>query len=377
VAINRFAYGGHDFGNREFKINAVGDDKRNRLLRIFDVTTDLASRSPLTSTRINSKGVETTEPYFKNMGRIRAEVFSEPTDLFVDKLSQLGEMLKSGRYTPDDVRLTLQNLGYESSKQMNRYRYGTGLEIHHKGPVGATYKGFNHLPIQIQGQHLARYAERANIGSTPMTQDFSAYIDGPEHNASHFVPVTGVANKGDVVRNLGRTQDLYGDELIDHMLAVSGNPNLQLAQHADEFSQDTRLRYLHELKKLGVQAKAEELGSPIARPGDKLSASQRIFNDTKKLIGTERMKRLTAKVNREAYPNGLKSIIPGAEKVTFTSPAAVGKRLGAEERATVEKMRGDALVANTEGIQLHPGSREEMDAAINLRALIDFFGVKE
>lgn len=367
----------HDFGNREFKINAVGDDERNRLLRIFDVTTDLASRSPLTSTRTNSKGVETTEPYFKDMGRIRAEVFSEPTDLFVDKLSQLGEMLKGGGYTPKDVRLALQNLGYESSKQMKRYRYGTGLEIHHKGPVGATHKGFNHLPIQIQGQHLARYAGRANVGSTPMTQDFSAYIDGPEHNASHFVPVTGVANKGDVVRNLGRTQDLYGDELIDHMLAVSGNPSLQLAQHADEFSQDTRLRYLHELKKLGVQAKAEELGSPIARPGDKLSASQRIFNDTKKLIGIERMNRLTAKVNREAYPNGLNSIIPGAEKVTFTSPAAVGKRLGAEERLKVEKMRRDALDANTEGIHLHPGSREDMDAAINLRALIDFFGVKE
>jgi len=368
---------GHDFGNREFKINAVGDDERNRLLRIFDVTTDLASRSPLTSTRINSKGVETTEPYFKNIGRLRAEVFAEPTDLYVNKLLQLSEMLKGGMYTPQQARKTLQNIGYESKKQMDRYRYGTGLEIHHGGALAAAVKGFGHLPIEIQGQHLARYAEKAKVGSTPMTQDFSAYINGPEHDAAHFAPVTGVANKGDVVRNLGRTQDLYGDELIDHMLAVSGIPSLQLAQHADEFSQDTRLRYLHELEKLGVQAKVEELGSPIARREDKISASQRIFNDTKKLIGIEGMNRLTAKINREAYPDGLNSIIKGAEKVNFSTPAAVGKRLGAEERAVVEKMRSDALVANTEGIQLHPGSREEMDEAIQLRKLIDFFGVKE
>ena len=368
---------GHDFGNREFKINAVGDDERNRLLRIFDVTTDLASRSPFTATRINSKGVEKTEPYFKNIGRLRNAVFAEPTDLFIDKLSQLGEMLKGKRYTLDDVRKSLGNIGYEATAQMNRYRYGAGLEIHHKGALAAHAKGFGHLPIEIQGQHLARYAERANAGSTPMTQDFSTYIEGPEHNAAHFVPVTGLANKGDVVRNLGRTQDLYGDELIDHMLAVSGNPSLQLAQHADEFAQDTRLRYLHELKELGVKAKVEELGSPIARPGDRLSASQRIFEDTKKLIGTEKMERLTAKVNKEAYPDGLNSIIKEAKKVNFSSPAAVGKRLGAEERAVVEKMRSDALVANTEGIVLHPGSREEMDSAIQLRELIDFFGVKE
>ena len=170
---------------------------------------------------------------------------------------------------------------------------------------------------------------------------------------------------------------MIGDELIDHFMAVSATPNRQMAEHVDEFAKDTRERYAYELKKLGVKAKAAELGSPIVRPGDKVSASQRIYADTEKKIGTAGMTALTKKVNDAAYRNGLQTIIPQASPVTFSTPSAVGKRLGPDERLAVEGMRRRANAANTEGIRLHPGSREDLDAAINLRKLIDVFGVKE
>ena len=367
-----------NFGKREFKINAIGDEVRNRQMRLFDVVTDLAGKSPLTQTRISkSKGTEITEPYFKSVGRLRDEVFAEPTDLFSGKLATLEKLVEAGIYTPYELRKALQNFGGASTAEMNKHRYGAGLEIHHEGPVSATTLAFNHLPIEMQGRHVAALADRASTGSTHLTQDFRAYIDGPEHNAAHFVPVTGQAFKGDESRNLGNTQDMIGDELIDHVMAVSATPNRQWAEHVDEFARDTRERYAYELEKLGVQAKAAELGSAIVRPGDKVSASQRIYKDTEKKIGTAGMRALTAKVNAEAYRNGIQSIIPQAAPVTFSTPAQVGKRLGPNERLAVEGMRRRANNANTQGIRLHPGSREDLDAAINLRKLIDAFGVKE
>ena len=369
----------HNFGKKQFKINAIGDEVRNRQMRLFDVVTDLAGKSPLTQTRISKKtGLEKTEPYFgSSIGRLRDEVFAEPTDLFSGKLSTLEKLVEAGIYTPWELRAALQNFGGASSAEMKKYRYGAGLNIHHEGPVAASTRAFNHLPIEIQGRHVAALADRASTGSTHLTQDFRAYIAGPEHNAAHFVPVTGKAFKGDVNRNLGNTEEMIGDELIDHFMAVSGTPNRQLAEHVDEFAKDTRERYAYYLNELGIKAKAAELGSPIVRPGDRVSASQRIYNDTKDKIGTAEMLALTAKVNSEAYRNGLQTIIPQASPVTFSSPAEVGKRLGPDERLAVEGMRRRANNANTEGIRLHPGSREDLDAAINLRKLIDVFGVKE
>lgn len=347
-------------------------------MRLFDVATELASRSPLTETRFSkSKGTEVTNPYFNNIGRLRDEVFAEPTDLFSGQLATLEQIVESGIYTPYELRKALQNFGGASTAELDKYRYGAGLNIHHEGPVAATTRAFNHLPIELQGRHVAALADRASTGSTYLTQDLRAYIEGPEHKAAHFVPVTGQAFKGDVSRNLGNTQEMIGDELIDHFMAVSATPNRQLAEHVDEFARDTRERYAYELEKLGVKAKAAELGSSIVRPDDRISASQRIFKDTEKKIGTAGMLALTKKVNSEAYRNGLQTIIPEAVPVTFSTPSAVGKRLGPDERLAVEGMRRRANNANTQGIRLHPGSREDLDAAINLRKLIDVFGVKE
>ncbi len=347
-------------------------------MRLFDVATELASRSPLTETRISkSKGIEVTKPYFQNIGRVRDEVFAEPTDLFSGQLATLEKIVESGIYTPDELRRALQNFGGASTAQLDKHRYGAGLNIHHEGPVSATTLAFNHLPIELQGRHVAALADRASTGSTYLTQDLRAYMEGPEHNAAHFVPVTGQAFKGDVSRNLGNTQDMVGDELIDHFMAVSATPNRQWAEHVDEFARETRDRYAYELGKLGVQAKSAELGSAIVRPGDKISASQRIFKDTEKKIGPAGMKALTKKVNDAAYANGLQTIIPQASPVTFSTPAQIGKRLGPDERLAVETIRRKANSANTQGIRLHPGSREDLDAAINLRKLIDVFGVKE
>ena len=382
----------HNYGKQKFVINAIGDEVRNRQLQVFDVFTYLASKSPLQNVRTSKKtGEEKVTPLFENIQRVRDVVNSEPTNLFAKDLANLETLMTSGHCTPEMARKLLFNFGSTASAQLDKHRYGMGLEIHHRGPSAAIALASEHLPIVGQGDFLSRLSKKANTGNTYVTQDYVA-LNNAEHNAAHFALVPGVAFKGDVKRNLGNMESLVGEELVDHFVEYSANPNAQLADNAEAFAQETRERYVEKLKERGVKANAAELGSAIVRPGDTISSSRRIFEDTLKSFGaipgdsleakaSQRfakgcMKVLTDEIEKAAYPLGYQSIIPNAEKTKFTTSAQIGKRLGQDERKNIDKLRENAVATNTEGVKLHPGSWEELPESINLRNLIEMFGIK-
>ena len=366
--LQRLAYGD------EFRIN-VEDAARNRALQTFDVVSYLAGNSPLVNERVSaSTGKLKQEPVFLNMGRHRDTVFAEPTDLYQKQLLDLDDLVKSDNITIDNLKKALGAFGSRTTSQLDNYRYGAGLDVHHDTSVASVRRALNHLPIPIQGQHLRMMAERGNVGNTHLTQELHAYLP-PEHNAAHFAPVTGVAFKGDAMRNLGDVEKLEGPELVDHFFRVSGDMQTRLADHADEFARESRKVYARELKnRTGLEVKPEQLGSSAILPGTRVSVSKAINNETKKRLGAKGMRELSRDVSNELYPKGMNSLIPNAEPVAFSTPAQIEKSSGKAARAEIEGIRERAVRSNTEGLTLHPGSVDELSNAVKLRQLIDLFG---
>lgn len=356
-----------------FVIN-VNDEDRNRQLRIFDAVSYLAGNSPLVRTRTSkSTGATKEEPVFLNMGRHRDTVFAEPTNLFESQLTDLETLVTSDNITVDKLKSALGAFGSRTTSQLDNYRYGSGLDIHHDTSVASVRRALNHLPIPVQGQHLGMMAERGNVGNTHLTQELHAYLP-PEHNAAHYAVVSGVPFKGDAMRNLGNVENMVGDELVDHFFRVSGDMQTKLADNADDYAREARKVYAHKLKeRTGLDVRPEQLGSSAILPGQRISLSKQIRNETEKRVGKKGARQLSNDVTKEVYPDGVNSIIPTA-KVTFDTPAQVEKRSGKDRRASIERIRESALQSNTQGLQLHPGTVEELSNAVKLRELIDLFG---
>lgn len=356
-----------------FVIN-VNDEDRNRQLRIFDAVSYLAGNSPLMKTRISkSTGATKEEPVFLNMGRHRDTVFAEPTNLFEGQLTDLETLVTSDNITIDKLKSTLGAFGNRVTSQLDNYRFGSGLDIHHDTSVASVRRALNHLPISIQGQHLAMMAKRGNVGNTHVTTELHPYFQ-PEHNAAHFAAVSGVPFKGDAMRNLGDVENMVGDELVDHFFRVSGDMQTKLAQNADEYAREARKVYAHRLKeRTGLDVKPEQLGSSAILPGQRVSLSKHIRSETEKRLGKKGARQLSNDVTKEVYPAGVNSIMP-TKKVAFDTPAQIEKRSGKDRRASIEKIRESALQSNTQGLQLHPGTLEELSNAVKLRQLIDLFG---
>ena len=362
------------FGD-DFRIN-VNDSDRNRQMRIFDAVSFLAGNSPLVNRRIStSSGKEKTEPVFLNMGRHRDTVFAEPTDLFKGQLTDLEDLVTSDNITVDKLKKTLGAFGSRVSSQLDNYRYGAGLDIHHDTSVASVRRALNHLPIPIQGQHLGLMAQRGNTGNTHVTQELHAYLPA-EHNAAHFALISGVPFKGDGMRNLGNVDRMAGTELVDHFYRVSGDLQSKLAENADGYAREARRVYAQKLNDVaGIDVKPELLGSSAILPGKRISASKEIRNETERRIGKKGMRQLSNDVSNEVYPDGANSIIP-AKKVSFSSGADIERRLGKDQRSEIENLRRQAVENNTEGLTLHPGTMDELSNAVKLRELIDLFGVK-
>lgn len=362
------------FGD-DFRIN-VNDSDRTRQMQIFDAVSYLAGNSPLVNRRMStSTGKEKEDPVFLNMSRHRDTVFAEPTDLFKGQLADLEDLVTSDNISVDKLKKTLAAFGSRVSSQLDNYRYGAGLDIHHDTSVASVRRALNHLPIPIQGQHLGLMAQRGNVGNTHVTQELHAYLP-PEHNAAHYALISGVPFKGDGMRNLGNVDRMAGTELVDHFYRVSGDLQSKLAENADGFARETRKLYARKLKEAsGIDVKPEMLGSSAILPGQRISASKGIKNETERRIGKKGMRQLSKDVSNEVYPDGANSIIP-VEKVNFSTGADIEKRLGKDERSAIEKLRREAVESNTEGLTLHPGTMDELSNAVKLRELIDLFGVK-
>ncbi len=361
--------------SEDFEITAL-DDKRNRLMRIFDVATHAASQSPLTNERINSKGVKVSDPMFTDMGRVRDEVFAEPTNLYATQLENLDALIRSEGITADKFKKALGAFNSRTKSQLDKHRYGAGLDVHHAVGVASTRKALNHLDVEEQGQHLFGMTQRGFAGNTHLTADHRTYLK-PEHNAAHLNIVSGVPLKSDGMRNMGDMSGMRGSELLDHFFSVSGDMQTKLADNASEFAGEARQRYAEELGKINIDVKPEQLGSAIILPGSRVSVSNAIANETEKRIGKKGMKELTNKVERMAYPDGIATIFPGLKKTTFSTPAQIGRSQGQETRAEIENIRRKAIDNNTDGITLHPGSMEEFCKAIDIQRLINVLGIKQ
>jgi len=355
-----------------FVIN-VDDNNRNRQLKIFDVVSYLAGNSPLKTTTISEKTGEPVEKDVFSVNRIRNEVFSEPTDLYKDQLTNLEDLVTSENITIDKLKSALGAFGNRTTSQLNNYKFGSGLDIHHTTSVASSRKLLNHLPIEERGQVLKMMADRGFVGSTHVTQDYHAYFD-PEHRAAHYAIVSGIPYKGDTMRNLGDVKNMTNKQLADYYYDVTGNLQTKLAENADNYAFMARELYAQKLKeRAGLEVKPEQLGSSAILPGKNISLSKLIKQETEKRLTNEEARQLSKDVVAEMYPDGVNSIIP-TSRVIFDTPAQIEKMHGKDRREKIEKIRQSAKEYNAKGLQLHPGSMEELSKAVKVRELIDLLG---
>ena len=356
-----------------FVIN-VDDDNRNRQLKIFDVVSYLAGKSPLKNTRISQKTGELKEEDVFSVDRIRNEVFSEPTNLYEDQLINLEDLVTSDDITVKKLKKALGAFGNRTTSQLNNYRFGSGLDVHHTTSVASVRKLLNHLPVEEAGQVLKIMADQGNVGNTHVTQELHPYFD-PEHNAAHYAVVSGLPYKKDAMRNFGDVTGMKGKELADYYYDVTGNLQTKLAENVDEYAYMARELYAQKLKeRAGLEVKPEQLGSSVILPGNDISISKLIKKETDKRLKSKGAQQLSQDVVTEMYPDGVNSIIP-TSRVIFDTPAQIEKMHGRNRREKIEKIRESAAKNNRNNLQLHPGSVEELSNAVKLREMIDLLGV--